>query len=397
MKTWIFQAMPKKFDVDSFLESRPNVFTWLVTRYGSEIREGDRVYLWRAVSGEGSKAGVVAEALVASPVDTMAGDEHTTKFWQSPADAAQPAERVWLRLVRRSAAKEMLRRDWLLEDPILRNALILRQAVGTNFPLTDIEAQRLQQMWARVGQDWSRNESIAGLWAYSQTLGKSVSRLPSTPVALVSQLTGRAISGVYNKVMNFRSIDPRDSRSGMSGAGATDRVVWDEFYDVDERRLRAQDLEDEFERLWGKASAGDEPRPDARAIDAAILREAVSLAGSPLSDLMAAYERQQALIKSRAKPMARSVSSVVFDRSSLVIAIAKTRAGHRCEVPHCVYPVFSGKDGRPYCEVHHVIPLAEGGSDTIENVVCLCPAHHREVHLGERGGELGEVLRELRR
>jgi hypothetical protein len=42
---------------------------------------------------------------------------------------------------------------------------------------------------------------------------------------------GRAVSGVYNKVMNFRAIDPRDERSGMSGGGETDRRVWSEFYD----------------------------------------------------------------------------------------------------------------------------------------------------------------------
>jgi hypothetical protein len=59
---------------------------------------------------------------------------------------------------------------------------------------------------------------VAGLWAYTQTYGQQVSRLPGSPVAEVALVVGRAISGVYNKVMNFRAIDPRDERAGMSGA-----------------------------------------------------------------------------------------------------------------------------------------------------------------------------------
>jgi hypothetical protein len=49
-----------------------------------------------------------------------------------------------------------------------------------------------------------------------QTFGGSVSRLPGSLVADVALRIGRAISGVYNKIMNFRH-DPRDEREGMSG------------------------------------------------------------------------------------------------------------------------------------------------------------------------------------
>src|SRR5262245_48595352 len=68
-------------------------------------------------------------------------------------------------------------------------------------------------------QDWSRDETVAGLWACAKTLGTPISRLPGSPVAVVAQLIGRAVPGVYNKVMNFRSIDPRDSRAGLAGSG----------------------------------------------------------------------------------------------------------------------------------------------------------------------------------
>ncbi len=44
---------------------------------------------------------------------------------------------------------------------------------------------------------------------------------------------------------------------------------------------------------------------------------------------------------------------------------------------------FQSQNKRPYLEIHHRIPLAEDGEDTIENAVALCPNCHREAHFGE--------------
>ena len=49
-------------------------------------------------------------------------------------------------------------------------------------------------------------------------------------------------------------------------------------------------------------------------------------------------------------------------------------------------------DGRLFLETHHVVPLAEGGADSLDNVVALCPNHHREAHLGARHAILKEQL-----
>jgi predicted HNH restriction endonuclease len=65
-------------------------------------------------------------------------------------------------------------------------------------------------------------------------------------------------------------------------------------------------------------------------------------------------------------------------------------------VPNCNHPTFLDEDGIPYTEVHHIEPLSEGGPDVLENVACLCPAHHREVHLGRRASELTAALRAIR-
>lgn len=38
--------------------------------------------------------------------------------------------------------------------------------------------------------------------------------------------------------------------------------------------------------------------------------------------------------------------------------------------------------GQRYLEAHHIVALACDGPDTVENVVALCPNHHREAHFG---------------
>ncbi len=46
----------------------------------------------------------------------------------------------------------------------------------------------------------------------------------------------------------------------------------------------------------------------------------------------------------------------------------------------CNAPAPFSVRGEPYLEAHHIISLADGGKDTIENVIALCPNCHREMH-----------------
>jgi len=41
-----------------------------------------------------------------------------------------------------------------------------------------------------------------------------------------------------------------------------------------------------------------------------------------------------------------------------------------------------------YLETHHVIPIADDGADSIDNVIALCANCHREGHHGARAPEL---------
>jgi HNH endonuclease/RuvA, C-terminal domain len=42
-----------------------------------------------------------------------------------------------------------------------------------------------------------------------------------------------------------------------------------------------------------------------------------------------------------------------------------------------------------FVDVHHVVPRSEGGRNEPTNLVTLCGSHHRAVHRGKLGIELG--------
>ena len=76
----------------------------------------------------------------------------------------------------------------------------------------------------------------------------------------------------------------------------------------------------------------------------------------------------------------RDFSGHGFVRNPEVRRRVRERAQGKCE--WCSELSFVMADGRIYIETHHVVALAEGGADTEDNVVALCPNHHREAHYG---------------
>lgn len=69
------------------------------------------------------------------------------------------------------------------------------------------------------------------------------------------------------------------------------------------------------------------------------------------------------------------------------------RANGECEF--CHEPGFELPDGRLYLETHHIDALCRKGRDEIENVIALCPNHHREAHYGSKADEITERLKAI--
>lgn len=93
-------------------------------------------------------------------------------------------------------------------------------------------------------------------------------------------------------------------------------------------------------------------------------------------------KRMMRLQSYKGKPDKIQTISYAFVRSPDVVAEALLRAKGFCERCGLAAPFQRKSNGSPYLEVHHKIPLSEDGTDTLENVLALCPNCHREVHFG---------------
>ncbi|WP_345969098.1 HNH endonuclease [Sulfurimonas sp. HSL1-6] len=97
--------------------------------------------------------------------------------------------------------------------------------------------------------------------------------------------------------------------------------------------------------------------------------------------------------KGNRNPTSTSSSITQYKRDAAVKAWVLRQANGKCEC--CDQPApFNNSDGQPYLEVHHVRQLADKGSDTIYNMVALCPNCHKAVHYGENSRELVSRLYE---
>lgn len=96
-------------------------------------------------------------------------------------------------------------------------------------------------------------------------------------------------------------------------------------------------------------------------------------------------ERQKRLHRLREAPrmpQKEIVNKEIFVRNKDVIDEVIYLAKGVCGKCRQLAPFKRSSDGTPYLEVHHIVPLANNGEDTVENAIALCPNCHREAHFG---------------
>lgn len=98
------------------------------------------------------------------------------------------------------------------------------------------------------------------------------------------------------------------------------------------------------------------------------------------------------------KPRRSKTSGTIIVRDPEVRRRVIARAKGRCE--YCEEVGFEKDDGSKFVEAHHIIHLSKQGPDTLDNVIGLCPNHHRQAHFGRDRVNFEEALksklRELR-
>jgi 5-methylcytosine-specific restriction protein A len=89
----------------------------------------------------------------------------------------------------------------------------------------------------------------------------------------------------------------------------------------------------------------------------------------------------------------REVVSTVFERDPSIAEYTRRRANGMCDLCKLDAP-FNRKDGTPYLEIHHINWLSKGGTDSVDNVVALCPNCHRKMHILSNESDI-EMLKKV--
>jgi len=112
-------------------------------------------------------------------------------------------------------------------------------------------------------------------------------------------------------------------------------------------------------------------------------------------DVLAGEVEEESMIQviKSSPPEKKEYLLEVFARDRGWVSEAKSRFGCYCLYPRCANH-FLKPDGEPYIEVHHILPLCEGGEDSLWNLAVVCAHHHRMAHFADTDvrAKLKEVL-----
>lgn len=81
----------------------------------------------------------------------------------------------------------------------------------------------------------------------------------------------------------------------------------------------------------------------------------------------------------KSRPERREYVMETFARDRGWVREAKHKFGCQCMMEGCGL-TFQTANRQPYIEVHHIVPLFDGGEDGVWNLSVLCAHHHRMAH-----------------
>lgn len=76
-------------------------------------------------------------------------------------------------------------------------------------------------------------------------------------------------------------------------------------------------------------------------------------------------------------------------RNNLLAYLIKKKHNFACQI---CYILKNNNKTNQNVEVHHIVPLKQGGQDKAENMIVLCKKHHHEAHQGQLILELGQKI-----
>lgn len=135
---WMFQCNPKHYDIVNALNDLDKI-TWTVNRYKSEIKKGDKAYIWLS----GSDGGIVAKGIIMCNPEMIEFDDDPYNIGDSRDKGPHLAVDI---KIEKNLISSIITRKALLDDERTKKLLILRQPAGTNFSVTREEETVIESM-----------------------------------------------------------------------------------------------------------------------------------------------------------------------------------------------------------------------------------------------------------
>ena len=195
--------------------------------------------------------------------------------------------------------------------------------------------------------NWTEEEMILTLGFYKFEKNPDNKKKIKVFTDRMNKITGinRSPNGVDYRIANYKSVDPEYKKSGLNGGGTDVQLYFDKYVTNDPSLEQLANIYSNF------------------------------LNGLSITDLKTAKN----VIPNESKT--KVISTVVYNRSQKVKDDTLLRANGYCELCGNKAP-FETKEGKPFLEVHHYIPLSMDGKDELSNTLALCPNCHRRMHYG---------------
>lgn len=156
--SWLFQCNPKIFNLRAALRERASI-SWVVRQHKSEIEEGHTVFLWEA----GKNAGVLARGRIAAAPSTNVGIQLNEKYMLVPGEFKDTELRVPIEI--EHVYRPSISRATLKRNPRFASFGVLKFYQGTNYAVTDAEAEALLELETAPDARFWSIATTANLWA----------------------------------------------------------------------------------------------------------------------------------------------------------------------------------------------------------------------------------------